>query len=1088
MKQLQILLLVMLLSLTGLAQSPSSFSYQAIVRNNNGALVQNQAVLLRIRINNNSVNGTLLYQEVHAVSTNSNGLVNLNIGLGNVVQGNFASIAWANGNKYLGVELDVSNTGNNYVNMGSSQLLSVPYAMYALQSGNSGSTTLDSAYDFGGKGMGRSIQADSGAVKIQGEDGFQVIGSFGTGDSVDLMGSGARLFFNPKKAAFRAGYASTTSWNNPNLGNYSFAAGNATEASGTASFAFGQNTNASGSYSTAFGNGSAATGNYATAFGFNTQALGVYSQAQGMATIANGGYALSTGVGTQANGVASIAGGGGSVSNGPYAQAFGEYTVGNGYASTVVGAFNDSIVAIESTKNATTPLFIVGNGTSTTNRHNAFVVRNDNRVGINTSTPTTNLDVNGQIKISGGNPANGRYLTSDGNGLATWTDPVPGPQGPAGPQGIQGLQGPQGPQGIAGNDGVTGPQGPIGPQGATGPQGIPGSANINGTVHSLIKFGTTTSGINSQISDNGTSIGMGTIATPVSKLHVHQNSAALSDFRLTNITTGSAITDGLVIYTASNQASILNKENASLDFGTSNTTRMTIDGNGNVGIGTSTPATQLEVNGQVKISGGSPASGKVLTCDGVGLATWQNPAYSLNGTNMYLVRFNGTNAGETSQIIDNGTNVGINTTSPTERLDINGSIRIRGGNPGNGKILVSDNSGVASWQPLTASNYTLNNAYDGNGAGNGRIINATNGTVEIQGEDGFNVSGIEGQGVDIPVEDFKSTFFFSPRRGALRSGTNSFLPNTSEGTDSIGFYSHGLGFNVKASGEASIALGKSTEAIGENSMAAGYGSIAKGSSAIALGDHCSTDIAFIQDKAPVAIGHQCTAIGSGVALGDSCYSWGTSFTAGAYSKAVGSGCTAIGYRSEAYHLGSTALGYYAKANGYRSASIGAYTINNSSDGLAIGIFNDTIIAPQTTFGSLTNETPLFMIGNGITNTNRKNAFVVRYDAQTGINTSTPTSMLTVNGAVAFTLNKSSSNGAVSLDNTASIWYLTNSASSAVLPNASDCVNRQYTIVNRTNSAKTISNFTTLSGLIGSSMPSNSSIELISDGTNWLQIR
>nr|MBP6624608.1 hypothetical protein [Chitinophagaceae bacterium] len=244
------------------AQSPLRFPYQAVARDSNGSILANQAVLIRLRINDLSYNGNVLYRELHNIVTNEFGLINLTIGAGTPLLGSFASINWGSGEKYLGIEMDISNTGNQYVAMGSSQLLSVPYAIYANSSGNAGSTTLESAYNYGGPGNGRSIHANDGALLIEGEDGLAVTGTYGQGDTITQTGSGVRMLFNPRKAAFRVGAAGPTSWNNTNIGDYSIGLGNNAEAPATGAIALGENANASGLHSMAFGNGSAASANY----------------------------------------------------------------------------------------------------------------------------------------------------------------------------------------------------------------------------------------------------------------------------------------------------------------------------------------------------------------------------------------------------------------------------------------------------------------------------------------------------------------------------------------------------------------------------------------------------------------------------------------------------------------------------------------------------------------------------------------------------------------------------------------------------------------------------------------------------------
>ena len=120
--------------------------------------------------------------------------------------------------------------------------------------------------------------------------------------------------------------------------------------------------------------------------------------------------------------------------------------------------------------------------------------------------------------------------------------------------------------------------------------------------------------------DNGSYIGLGTSA-PVVPFHIHQN-GLISEMRMSNSTMGSTITDGLTIGTVGNAAFITNKEAGLLEFGTNNGADLSISATGDVGIGTFTPQAKLDINGQIKISGGTPGLGKVLTSDANGLATW----------------------------------------------------------------------------------------------------------------------------------------------------------------------------------------------------------------------------------------------------------------------------------------------------------------------------------------------------------------------------------------------------------------------------------------------------------------------------------
>ena len=110
------------------AQAPQGFNYQATVRNSSGALIINQNVLFKFNIMQNSQTSLPVYSETHQAPTDDLGQVNLTIGSGTATTGTFAGINWANGNYYLGIEL---NTGTGFVAMGTTQLLSVPFALHA---------------------------------------------------------------------------------------------------------------------------------------------------------------------------------------------------------------------------------------------------------------------------------------------------------------------------------------------------------------------------------------------------------------------------------------------------------------------------------------------------------------------------------------------------------------------------------------------------------------------------------------------------------------------------------------------------------------------------------------------------------------------------------------------------------------------------------------------------------------------------------------------------------------------------------------------------------------------------------------------
>ena len=349
-------------------------------------------------------------------------------------------------------------------------------------------------------------------------------------------------------------------------------------------------------------------------------------------------------------------------------------------------------------------------------------------VGIGTTTPGAKLEVNGQVKITGGSPGAGKVLTSDAAGLATWTTPT---------------------------------------------SGLGGS----GTANYISKWTAGTTLGNSIIYDNGTNVGIGTTG-PDRKVVVNVGSAqdgidiigtGNTEFRLGNISGGPF---GNVIYVSLDQTlrfgtsqawDVLNIKNGNvgisipspaiklaigdtdtglnwvsdgvLQIYTDNVARIHIKNNGDIGIGTTSPGAKLEVAGQVKITGGSPGAGKVLTSDAAGLATWTTPTSGLggSGTANYVPKWTaGTTLGD-SAIYDNGTNVGINTSSPTGKLTVVADYLY---NDGSG-FRVQSSSGtdrnLLFFSTSLSGNYAAIQSYkDGTGAGvRNLLLNAMGGNVGI---------------------------------------------------------------------------------------------------------------------------------------------------------------------------------------------------------------------------------------------------------------------------------------------------------------------------------------------------------------------
>ncbi len=126
-------IVILIFNLSIYAQSPEKFNYQAVVRDQSGNVISEKAVSLRISILKGSTFGTYVFVENHSPKTNKFGVVNLIIGDGTLSTGSLSDIDWSDGPYFIKIDIDATG-GENYSELGTVQLISVPYSLYSNKS------------------------------------------------------------------------------------------------------------------------------------------------------------------------------------------------------------------------------------------------------------------------------------------------------------------------------------------------------------------------------------------------------------------------------------------------------------------------------------------------------------------------------------------------------------------------------------------------------------------------------------------------------------------------------------------------------------------------------------------------------------------------------------------------------------------------------------------------------------------------------------------------------------------------------------------------------------------------------------------
>ncbi len=726
-------------------------NYQAVIRNNSGDVIVNQFVSLRFGIFQDTLPLAILpvFQEVHVTKTNAFGQVNLVIGKGASTYGIYDTLSWKNKYRYLKIELDADG-GTVFKKMGYAQFQTVPYAQVALDAINKPALGELNNVNTTGAAAGQVLKFN-GTTWTPATDATSGGGGGGS-DSQTLSLVGTQLSISngnsvtlPTGATYTAGAGvNITGTTISNTGDTN-AADDITTSSDAAGDVLGRfndlkvvrlhnrpispvapsngqvlkwdGTNWTPSVDATGGGGGGTTytaGTGITISGTTIANSGDLSNTNEIQTLSLAGTTLSL-----SNGGGSVtlpAGGGGSLNGSGTTGNLARWTTPNTLGDAAIqqdieGNLGVNVIPqtaykmrIKSNTVSQFPLQILGNNVPGAGIDFAL---ND---------ATTNAEIRVQSAITNFRTTSDKLALNARSSAAL-------------PLMADHLQ-------IRNNGTIT--------MGLFDPMSSSDLLSVRGNIG--IKDGSYNFYNNSNVATADISC-----IEPSNKLHIH---SIASGAGIEVISTGGKI------------------ELATNGIGGA-TSEMVVE-NGKVTVGVTGAATQpkLEVNGQVKINGGTPGLGKVLTSDATGLATWQTPAagggtqWTTSGTNMYnnntgstmigtsipsvaanklYVLASGTDgirsvsdagcavcaqntngsavsgttsgsgyggyfASTTGSALITGTgNVGIGTFGPSQKLDIDGQIRIRGGSPAAGKVLTSGADGTATWEnsPVVGSQWSL---------------------------------------------------------------------------------------------------------------------------------------------------------------------------------------------------------------------------------------------------------------------------------------------------------------------------------------------------------------------------------------------
>ncbi len=753
MKRIYLFLVLLCVGVLLQAQSPQKFNYQAIARDASGAELTNKAISVRFTIRDISVTGPIVYQETQALTTNQFGLFTTFVGTGTVNQGSFTAIAWGNGAKFMQVEFDPTG-GSNYLIVGSSEMVSVPYALYAETAGNGGGGATGATGPAGPQGItgptgeigptgpagsGGGATGPTGATGSEGPTGPQGVtgpqgepgitgptGPTGTGGGATgptgpqgpTGANGTQGTDGVTGATGATGVQGATGPTGP-----TGAGGGATGPTGPTG-ADGSNgvTGATGATG-ATGPGTAhGTLNYIAKFTPDTVSLG-------NSRMVDDGHYIGINV----------------ASPQAHLHVQGDTATQLLLTTTKTGnTGNDGFVISQEADSGT--VAIMNNETRDlylgTGGNERIRFTRDGLVGIGTAFPTRDLVLVTQsglptsmqiASVLTGQGANDGLIIgqADAFGTALFMNKENQPMlfGTADNERLRITA--DGKVGI----GITNPQRDVvlGHGSDTSSIQIVSSFTGSTKTDGLVLGQTSNDGEAQLMNYENKELVLGTNARrrvvitqdgsvgvnvnlPVNDFVVKNAAGGITRSQLVSNATGEGPSDGLILglTDTSGAAMLMNYENQPLSFGTAFTERMRLTADGKVGIGLLAPNPSYNIDAAFigdaifhLRAQGAANNRALLMLDRQDASNDQAAIqYSLADSAQWWVGtlnnsnyriFNFGTGGDALSIDFSNDNVGIGTPSPSAKLEVNGQVKITGGGPGAGKVLISDATGLASW-------------------------------------------------------------------------------------------------------------------------------------------------------------------------------------------------------------------------------------------------------------------------------------------------------------------------------------------------------------------------------------------------------